>query len=134
VLPDAERDFRRHPTWGELHQIGVSHALARVPLLGGRLPRAQRPVPGSSNTLWKSAAAPQGSRHRASYGANARHVSDLSDPDANWFVLFGGQDGDPFAQNFSDQVERFLTGEYLHVPLRVETVEATFPHRMDFGR
>ena len=25
------------------------------------------------------------------YGSNARHISDMSDPDGNYFVLLGGQ-------------------------------------------
>lgn len=131
AVGDAARSFRRYPTWGELHQIGTSHALARVPILGSGLPRGQVPVPGSANTLWKSAHPPSSSRHRASYGANARHVSDLADVDANHFVLFGGQDGDPFAANFADQVDLFLRGAYLRIPLRIETVAAEFPHRTE---
>ena len=43
-------------------------------------------------------------RHHSSLGSMARHVSDLSDPDANWFVLLGGQDGWFGAENFADQM------------------------------
>ena len=37
-------------------------------------------------------------RHPASYGSQARFIADLSDPDASWFVLLGGQDGRPAAE------------------------------------
>jgi penicillin amidase len=47
----------------------------------------------SSNTVYKSAHPLAGERHRVTYGANARFVSDLSDPDENYFALAGGQDG-----------------------------------------
>ena len=34
-----------------------------------------------------------GERHFTRYGSNARHISDLSNIDRNYFVLLGGQDG-----------------------------------------
>jgi penicillin amidase len=70
-------------------------------------------------------------RHKASYGSNARHISDLSDEDANYFVLLGGQDGWLNSSTFLDQVDLWRAGRYLRMPLRLETVRAEFPRRME---
>ena len=81
----------------------------------------------------KTAHASTDLRHRASYGANARHVSDLSDLDRNWFVLLGGQDGWLNSSTFLDQVPLWLEGRYLEMPLRLETVRAQFRYVTDLG-
>jgi penicillin G amidase len=72
-------------------------------------------------------------RHRAGYGSNARHISDLSDMDRNWFVLLGGQDGWLNSSTFLDQVPLWLEGEYVEMPLRLETVRARFRHVTELG-
>jgi penicillin amidase len=58
----------------------------------------------------------------------ARHVSDMSDPDANWFVLWGGQDGWLGSAAFADQVPMWREGRMIRLPLRPGTVAAEFPH------
>ena len=57
---------------------------------------------------------------RVTYGANARHVSDMSDPDANYFVLFGGQDGIMESPTSMDQLELWKKGEMIQLPLDPE--------------
>ena len=87
----------------------------------------------AANSLMKTAHASTDLRHRASYGANARHVSDLSDLDRNWFVLLGGQDGWLNSSTFLDQVPLWLEGRYLEMPLRPETVRARFRYVTELG-
>jgi penicillin amidase len=41
----------------------------------------------------------------------------------------GGQDGWWGSANFADQVDRFLGGELIQVPLRPATVGQRFPHQ-----
>ena len=79
---------------------------------------------GSIHTLMKATHQRVSRRHRATYGANARFVSDLSDLDANYAVLAGGQDGWFNSSTFDDQVSLFLAGDYVQMPLRLETVRA----------
>jgi penicillin amidase len=67
------------------------------------------------------------------YGTQARHISDLADPDANWFVLLGGQDGWFNSTTFRDQADLFVTGRLVQVPLTLARVRATFPHRLDLA-
>ena len=75
----------------------------------------------------KTANGLSGGRHRVRYGSNARHISDLSDPDANHFVLLGGQDGWFGSTTFADQVGLWRAGAYVRVPLLPETVRRSFP-------
>ena len=82
------------------------------------------------DTIMKTAHGVTDKRHAADYGANARHVSDLSDPDLNWFVLFGDQDGWFRSSTFTSQVPLWLEGGSIQVPLRMETVRRSFRHKI----
>ena len=68
-----------------------------------------------------------GTRRTASFGSMARHVSDMADTDANWFTLWGGQDGWLGSAAFMDQVPLWRDGRAVRVPLRAETVAREFP-------
>ena len=61
----------------------------------------------------------------------ARHISDLSDPDANYFALLGGQDGWFGSPNFIDQVALWQRGEYVALPMLPASAAKNFRHRTD---
>jgi penicillin amidase len=119
--------------WGEMHRLGLAHPLSFLPLVGSRFRFADHPIGGSTDTLMKTAHGAVEGRHFARYGSNARHISDLSDPDENYFVLLGGQDGWINAANFLDQVPLWLKGDYVRMPLRLKTVKERFPHVIELG-
>ena len=106
--------------WGEMHRLQLAHPLSNLPLVGGRYRFADFPAGGSSDTLMKTAHATTSERHATRYGANARHISDLSDMDLNYFVLLGGQDGWISSSTFLDQVSLWRVGDYVQLPLRPE--------------
>jgi penicillin amidase len=118
--------LRRYPTWGDIHRLELGHPLRFLPLVGDRFRFADYPIGGTTDALMKTAHGRVEGRHAARYGANARHISDLSDIDANYFVLLGGQDGWLNSNNFLDQVPLWLKGEYVQMPLRRETIETRF--------
>ena len=126
----AAADF---PAWGDLHRLRIGHTLSQAPLVGGRFVLDRVPIGGSRETLWKTAHGLIDGPHDARYGAQSRHISDLSDPDANWFVLLGGQDGWLGSQNYADQVPLWLEGGYLRLPLDPARARADFAHRMRLG-
>lgn len=113
--------------WGEIHRLSLSYPLRNLPVIGDKYPTTDLPVGGSSETVMKTAHAPTVKKHTARYGSQARHVSDLSDPNANYFVLTGGQDGWLNSSTFMDQIELWQEGEYIRMPLSQEFVEAEFP-------
>ncbi|MEM7123253.1 MAG: penicillin acylase family protein [Pseudomonadota bacterium] len=109
-------------TWGDRHRLIIQHPLANIPIVGSRYRFLDLPAGGSSESLMKTAHGPAGERHQVRYGSQARHISDMADPDANYFVLLGGQDGWFNSTTFLDQVDLWQTGEYVQVPLTVATV------------
>lgn len=117
-------------TWGDVHRLEIAHPLGALPVLGRRYVFDNLPVAGSSQTLMKTAHDMTDEKHNTQFGSNARHISDLSDPDENYFVLLGGQDGWMRSSTFMDQIELWRAGEFIRVPLQVETVRATYPHVM----
>ena len=127
-IEQAAQGIREFPTWGDMHRLALRHPLALLPVVGRRFEFADYPIGGSSKSLMKTAHPMTDRRHRAGYGANARHISDLSDMDRNWFVLLGGQDGWLNSSSFLDQVPLWLDGNYIEMPLRIETVRARFRH------
>jgi penicillin amidase len=133
ALPRAAAALQRYGSWGEAHRLPVQHLLGGLPVIGARYRFADLPASGSSETILKTAHALTTERHNTRYGAQARHISDLADPDANWFVLLGGQDGWFNSSSFSDQVEPFMAGDLIQVPLMLDKVRASFPHRLDLA-
>ncbi len=126
ALELARPVFDEYRVWGAFHQLRLQHPLGNLPVLGAAYRYYEGPVDGSSTTLLKSAHALQLTPHTATYGAQSRHIHVLNDPDANYFALLGGQDGWPGAEGFMDQWPLWRAGEYMRVPLRLETVRREF--------
>lgn len=117
----------RYRTWGEVHRLRAAHWLVNLPLVGRAFVFGNYPVGGSRETPMKTGHGLVTGPHEVSFGSMARQVSDLADPDANWFVLFGGQDGWLGSTAFADQVPLWREGRAIRMPLRPETVAAEFP-------
>ncbi len=120
ALGKAAAAAASYPTWGDMHRMRLSSLLANIPLVGGRYRFDEFPVGGSTDTLMKTSAGSSAERHYVGYGSQARHVSDLADPDRNWFLVLGGQDGWFNSSTFLDQVPMWREGRYIQVPLRSE--------------
>ena len=120
--------------WGAMHRLRLAHPLAAAPVIGDRYRFAEHGVGGSSETLMKTAHEASAGRHTVNYGANARHISDMTDPDANWFVLLGGQDGWLGSSTLLDQWPLWRDGDYVRMPLTLEAVRESFPHRLSLEK
>ncbi len=124
----AEADLARFADWGEAHRLRAAHWLVNLPLLGRFFVYGDWPAGGSRETPMKTSHGLLGDAARpATFGSMARHVSDMADPDANWFTLWGGQDGWLGSAAFMDQVPLWRDGRSIRLPLRAETVAAEFP-------
>lgn len=131
ALDRAGQAVLRFGSWGEMHRLQLQHAFGPAPLIGGRYRFGELAADGSNETLNKTAHALTDRRHDTRYGTNARHISDLSDPDANWFVLLGGQDGWLNSSTFLDQARDLWTnGGYLKMPLTPAAARNLARHRM----
>jgi len=127
AIRKAEGKFKAGTTWGDIHRLSLQSALAEIPIVGSKYVFEEIPLPGSRHTFFKSDHPLTAKPHNSYYGSQSRHISDLSDLDANYFVLLGGQDGRINSENFLDQVPLYQRGEYIRMPLRLETVRAEFP-------
>lgn len=127
TLDEARETIAEFGTWGQMHRLQLRHPLANAPVIGGRYVFGDVPGGGSNETVMKSAHNPTGDRHPAFYGSQARQISDMADPDANHFVLLGGQDGWLNAEGFTDQLELWQRGEYIRMPLTRPAIEKEFP-------
>ncbi len=124
----AADDASNFETWGDMHTLKVGHLLNNVPVIGGRYVIEEFGVGGSRETPMKTAHNLVNDKHSASYGSQARHISDMSDMDENYFLLFGGEDGWIGSENFADMMPLWKKGEYVRMPLRLETVSKEFEH------
>jgi len=131
ALGEASAVLEQGKEWGDLHRLRIAHPLGALPVLGRRYVFDDLPTAGSSQTVMKTAHAMTDEKHNTQFGSNARHISDMSDPDANWFTLLGGQDGWINSANFTDQFDLWPRGEYVKLPLRVETVARDFAYKTD---
>ncbi len=127
ALDAALELLRRHGDWGGAHRMRLRHYLAAIPVLGRRFDFGDYPSPGGNDTLDKAGNPPVHGRHAVTYGASARFLADMADPDANRVVLLGGQDGWLGSDTFLDQVKLWRRGGYIDLPLRVETARR-WPH------
>jgi penicillin amidase len=122
AMQAAGEALRSFGDWGGVHRLQISHPFGLLPVIGPPFRYADLPVGGSSESLMKTAHGPVRGRHNVLFGSNARHVFDLSDPDGNYFVLLGGQDGWIGSTTFLDQLPLWRSGSYVKVPLRLEAV------------
>jgi penicillin amidase len=128
ALRVAAANIDEFADWGEMHRLGLSHPLGFLPIVGSRYRFTDLPIEGSTDTLMKTAHGLTRKRHFARYGSVARHVSDMSHIDLNYFVLLGGQDGWINSSTFLDQLPIWLEGRYIQMPLRLEAVRARSRH------
>lgn len=105
----------------------LRHLLAMPPVVGRWFARSGGPAAGGSDAPNRTGHGLAAGQHRVTSGTRARHVSDLSQPDANWFVLLGGQDGWLGSVNATDQAALWRVGEAIQVPLWAEPAR-NWPH------
>lgn len=119
----------RFANWGEMHVQVVRSPLGLTPLIGSRFTYTEYPADGGSTTINKAAFSPGFERREVSFGAQARHISDLSDPNENYFVMLGGNDGWLDNPHLHDQVELWRKGEYVKLPLTPDEVSRVYSLR-----
>jgi len=131
AIPATLRGIRRFRVWGRMHRLGLPHLFSAIPLVGRRFRFGDWPIGGGGETVMKTAHPLTDRRHFTPFAATARHISNLADPDGNYFVLLGGQDGWLGSTTLLDQAPLWQRGEYIKLPLRPETARATFPYHTE---
>lgn len=121
------RLLRRGLAWGDLHRLRITHLLGMVPGMGRAFAVDEWGAGGSRESPMKNSHGVVRGRHFVQYGAQARHLSDLSDPDANHFVLLGGNDGWIGSSGYTDQIALWRSRRYLRMPLGAAAIATEFP-------
>lgn len=98
-------------TYGTLHQVASNHrAFGKVSALAW-LFNHHAPTPGGTNTV--NVARPEHGTYAQTHGASYRQIVDLSDPDRSLYIGSLGQAGSPLAPHATDQMNRWIGGQYL---------------------
>jgi penicillin amidase len=129
----AAESLEPDAVWGDRHRLEVRHPVGFVPVLGSQFRFGDVPADGTTGTVYKSAHGIGAQKHTVTYGAQSRHVSDMANPDENYFVLLGGQDGWLGSAQFLDMLDLWQAGEMVRVPMTEDAVRDAFPRRMSFG-
>ncbi|SMF08209.1 penicillin acylase family protein [Pseudobacteriovorax antillogorgiicola] len=125
-LPSSQEHWHEGQTWGDIHIQTMQSPLGMLPLVGERFRFRQYGADGGNDTLFKTGRVFSPKQESVTYGASSRHISDMGDPDANYFILKGGQDGWLSTPNLTDQLDLWRNGEYIQVPLSMSKVRSTF--------
>jgi len=128
-LTKLPKQISHHSNWGEIHRLRFDHMFAHLPFIGRRYRFADVPASGGANTVNKTGHPLVSKKHKVSFGSCIRHISDMSDEDSNYFVMIGGQDGWIGSDNFADQVELWQAGQYIQLPMQLNTVKRLFKHK-----
>ena len=102
--------------WGSLHTVTLHHRFSEHPLMRPTLDQGPIPIGGSgttiNNTEW-AIHAPFSVR----VGASMRVISDMRDT-VQYVVVPGGVSGQPLDAHYSDQVQLWLKGGFVRLPVR----------------
>jgi len=131
AVPGTMRGLAAFRNWGGMHRMRLAHFLAVMPWVGRRLQFGDRAVPGTRATVMQTSGPLSDRRHFVYLIATARHISDLSDLDANYFVILGGQDGWLGSTTMLDQVPLWREGRYVQLPLRLDAVHAKYTFKTE---
>jgi penicillin amidase len=101
--------------WGDVHRLVLAHRLGiRFPL-DRLLNRGPYPTGGDHQTV------AQAGRKVGFYGsnvtglANLRMAVEVGDWDRNYFILAGGQSGNPLSPHYDDQLKLWLEGKTIEI-------------------
>jgi penicillin amidase len=104
--------------WGQLHELTLRHVFAENPVMRPTMDRGPYQIGGSSTTISKMEWRTWSPFSTAVY-PSMRVISDLSDS-IQYSVVPGGISGQPLDAHYSDQVELYLRGGYVRVPVRAK--------------
>ena len=125
-LSKVNKTALAYPAWGDFTIHTQDTLLGRIPVIGSKFNLKSYPARGENDTLDKKGRDLNDKKAKVYYGSSARHISDMSNPDENYFVLNGGQDSWLMNENLGDQTALWVKGKYIKIPLRMEKVKQEF--------
>jgi penicillin amidase len=113
--------------WGRLHRLDLKHVLSGRGELGRLLDHGGIAGRGDTNTVCNTGT---GGDWQAISGAGYRLIVDLNE-DGLWAIDAPSQSGQAGTPHYSDQLDRWQKGEYLHLPLDRAEIDKTAAHQLE---
>ncbi len=114
-LAKAIYALEKFKNWGEFHLLVLKHPLGNLKIFKFPYSFFKGPWPGGNETLMKASHSLSTITGKATFGAQARWMTDTSDINENYLVYLGGQDGFIKSENINDLTAKWQDGSYLKV-------------------
>lgn len=101
--------------WGTIHTIRLRHSITGFDFLRPAVDIGPFPI-GGNNTTINNTEYKIGKSFEVAVGASERFVADMDDSIVH-VSLPGGASGEPLSANYSDQVQLWLNGGYITIPV-----------------
>ncbi len=105
----------KHWRWGKLHKLTLEHPFSKVDFLRPSVTLGEFEV-GGNNTTINNTAYPIYASFAVRVGASSRFVANMRDS-IIYISIPGGVSGDPMNPNYRNQVQLWLTGGYVEIPI-----------------
>lgn len=98
-------------TWGAISAARLAHPLAGVPLIGGQFATPSKPLFGSGQTPNVASA------------VSMRFIATPGNWDDTQLIIPLGQSGDPKSGHYTDQFEKYSSGQNISLPFSKEAIQ-----------
>lgn len=119
--------------WGEIHTITYDHPLGQNKVLALFFNKGSYKMGGSSVTAG-AASYSYSDPYEVTSSAPWRYGVDLGNMDGGLDILFGGSSGHPFSDNYDDQIDKWLDGEYKQMWFNDEDIKKAAGDRITIIR
>lgn len=98
--------------WGKLHTLEYAHPFGRVKPLAAIFNLGPFPAPGATQEVNNQKFSSFKDGFQVKAGPSTRRIIDFSQPEKSWGILPAGNSGHMLSPFYSNQVQKFLNGQY----------------------
>jgi penicillin amidase len=98
--------------WGKLHTLEFAHPFGRVKPLAAIFNLGPYPAPGATQEVNNQKVSSYKDGFQVKAGPSTRRIIDFSHPEKSWGILPAGNSGHMLSPFYSNQVQKFLGGQY----------------------
>lgn len=110
-------------SWGAVHGLVLPHRLGVVFPFNRLFNRGPYPIGGDHNTVNQAGRKVRVHGSNVSGFANLRMAVEVGDWDRNYFILAGGQSGNPLSPHYDDQLKLWLEGKTIAMAWSDDAIE-----------
>lgn len=115
TIIDLEEKFGKDTKewqWGKLHTLEFAHPFGRVKPLAAIFNLGPYPAPGATQEVNNQKVSSYKDGFQVKAGPSTRRIIDFSHPEKSWGILPAGNSGHLMSPFYSNQVQKFLGGQY----------------------